>query len=296
MNKIGLFLCAVLLTAGGYGGEPGDVIIRRQAFRRDIEKHPENLEKYLASPDAEIRRYALYLTVKKQGEAAKEICKASFKDPDEQVRLTALEALRLYARNDADVQALLAEVAASDTSRKVAKRAAESVWPFHRNVTLLRNDPNWDHEVKTLKKIRIPDDRWKIKLDPRGIGHLPKQKWYQEKMNESGWTSIRQGAWEKQGYDYDGIAWYRIRFDMPKKMDCNAVELNFKGVDETAWVWLNGTYLGCHDIGTIGWKIPFSLDCTKEIHWGRENMLAVRVLDTEQDGGIYKPIHIEILK
>ena len=54
MNKISLFLGVVLLAASGYGGEPCDEITRRQAFRRDIEKHPENLEKYLKSPDAKM--------------------------------------------------------------------------------------------------------------------------------------------------------------------------------------------------------------------------------------------------
>ena len=83
---------------------------------------------------------------------------------------------------------------------------------------------------------------------------------------------------------------------MPQKMDCNAVELAFGAVDESAWVWLNGVYLGSHDIGPDGWNTAFALDCTKEVRWGEENVLVVRVLDTAQAGGIWKPIHVEILK
>lgn len=297
MKKSGLLLGIVLAAAIGCAGEPGDVIMQRQSFRREVEAQPEKLEHYLNSPDAVIRRYALYLTVKQKGMAAKEICKVCMKDPDEQVRLTALGALLHYCRKDADVQKILAETAASDKSREVAKMAADAAWPFHRDVVLIRNNPFWDHAVTTLRKERIPENNWKFKLDPRGIGHLPYAKWYREGLKEDKtWSSIRQGEWEKQGYNYDGIAWYRIRFTMPKKMDCNAVELAFSGVDESAWVWLNGIYLGCHDLGPAGWNVPFSLDCTKEIRWGRENILAVRILDTAGDGGIYKPIEIEILK
>ena len=105
------------------------------------------------------------------------------------------------------------------------------------------------------------------------------------------------GVWEKQGFpNYDGVAWYQIKFKMPKKIDCNAVEIHFDGVDESAWVWLNGTYLGCHDIGPEGWKEPFAVDCRKEILWDKENVLTIRVYDAAYAGGIYKPIRVDILK
>ena len=173
MKKTGLLLGIALAAALGCAGEPGDVIRQRQAFRRDVEAHPEKLEHYLKSPDAVIRRYALYLVVKQKGKAAKEICKTAMKDPNEQIRLTALGALLHYCRKDADVQKILAETAASDKSREVAKMAADAAWPFHREVVLIRNNPFWDHAVTTLRKDRIPDNNWKFQLDPRGIGHLP---------------------------------------------------------------------------------------------------------------------------
>ena len=296
MRKNGLLWGLFLLAAIVCAGESRDMIAQRQAFRREVEAHPEKTAQYLSSPDEEIRRYALYLIVREQGAEAKEVCKTAMKDPDEQVRLTALEALLYYCRKDADMQKLFAETASSDTSRKIAKLASDASWPFYREVVLIRNNPFWDHEVTTLRKDPIPDTDWKFKTDPRGIGHLPNQKWYREEIDETGWRSIRLGVWEKQGFDYDGIAWYRIRFTMPEKMDCNAVELAFGAVDESAWVWLNGVYLGCHDIGLTGWNVPFALDCTKEICWDEENVLVVRVLDTAQSGGIWKPIHVEILK
>ena len=77
---------------------------------------------------------------------------------------------------------------------------------------------------------------------------------------------------------------------------CNAVELAFGAVDESAWVWLNGKYIGKHDIGPDGWKVPFWLDVTREIRFGGENLLAVRVKDTEKAGGIWKPVTVDILK
>ena len=296
MSKLILFLGVFALMLTGCRSVPDDEITSRQAFRRDLEKHPEKTTFYLASQDAEIRRYALYSLAKQKGADAKATCKVCLKDANEQVRMTALMALMKFCKNDTDVQELLGEVAAKDESRMVAKLAAEAAWPFHRDVLLIRNDPNWDHEVQVVQRFQIPDDKWKFKLDPRGAGHTSRFKWYLEKLDDADWAPIKLGEWENQGYDYDGIAWYRIRFTMPEKVDCNAVELAFTAVDESAWVWLNGVYLGSHDIGPGGWNTPFALDCRKEIRWGEENILVVRVLDTAVDGGIFKPVHVEILK
>ena len=47
---------------------------------------------------------------------------------------------------------------------------------------------------------------------------------------------------------------------------------------------------------TSGRKVPFWLDVTREIRFGGENLLAVRVKDTEKAGGIWKPVTVDILK
>ena len=74
------------------------------------------------------------------------------------------------------------------------------------------------------------------------------------------------------------------------------VLLHLDGADYFADVWLNGKYIGKHDIGPDGWKVPFWLDVTREIRFGGENLLAVRVKDTEKAGGIWKPVTVDILK
>ena len=289
-------LFTAMMALAGCISMPPDAITVRQNARRDLDRHPEKAGLLVFSPDPEIRRYSLYLLAKQKGADAKLTYKAFLLDGDEQVRLTALAAIIHYCGRESDVMELMAEVASKDSSPNVTKLASSAAWPFHRDVLLIRNDPSWDHEVEVVKKFQIPDDKWKFKLDPRGVGHMAQNKWYEEKANDSDWAPIKLGEWEKQGYDYDGIAWYRIRFDMPEKVDCNAVELAFEGVDECAWVWLNGVYLGCHDLGVSGWNIPFALDCRKEIRWGQENTLVVRIFDSAMDGGIYRPVHVEILK
>ena len=174
----------------------------------------------------------------------------------------------------------------------------QATWPFHRNVTLLKNRADWDHEVELAQEFPLPLDGWAFHLDPKMDMHLT-EKCYQPDYDDSEWAKISIGKiWEECGYEgYDGIAWYRITFDAPARPEiCNAAELHFGSVDESAWVWLNGQYVGEHNIGSIGWDIPFSLDVSDLIRWGEPNQITVRVQDVAHAGGIYKPVELQIMK
>jgi hypothetical protein len=72
-------------------------------------------------------------------------------------------------------------------------------------------------------------------------------------------------------------------------------ELYFPLVDEEAWVWLNGSYVGQRAEGQDAWNKPFYLDITNEILWGKENILTVRVFDSDKAGGICKEPQLHLL-
>jgi hypothetical protein len=272
-----------------------DKISIRQNFYKQVKDNHANARKFLTHKDPEIRRYVLYLIIKDNPIAALNDISNALNDPDKQVRLIAVSALPSIKDKDPRVLQLLKTVASKDKSRAVRQIAVQATWPFYREIKLLKNDPTWDYEVKIIKSIQLPKSNWLFTLDQLQDGHL--KGFYKSNYDVSKWKKIKMGVWEKQGFpNYDGVAWYQIKFKMPKKIDCNAVEIHFDGVDESAWVWLNGTYLGCHDIGPEGWKEPFSVDCRKEILWDKENVLTIRVFDAAYAGGIYKPIRVDILK
>lgn len=293
MKKISLLAAMLMLCAmTSYGG---DKLAEYQAFRKDIYANPANAVKYLNNKDAEIRRFAVYtVAFNKLGNFKDTLVKAA-KDSDEMVRLTAVSALYPLAAENPDVVKLMDHISRTDKDTQVRQIALRASWPFHRNTVLLRDDKDWDHDVVVAKKFEIPADNWKIKTDTDISGHV--KGWFTKDFNDADWMKIGVGHWENLGLrDYDGFAWYRIKFKMPPKMDFTSIELAFGAVDEGAWVWLNGIYLGSHDIGTAGWDKPFSLDCRKEAIWGEENVLVVRVHDSSAGGGIWRPIHVEILK
>ena len=293
MKKMSIMAMLLLLAAIAQAGD--DVISRHQAFRRELEKNPAKAIKYLNDVDAEIRRYAVYTVAMNKLDKYKDILVQATNDKDEMVRLTAVSALYSMSAEDSNIMKLMDKISRTDTNTQVRQVALKASWPFHRKTTLLREDKDWDHDVVVAKKFEIPADDWRIKTDPDISGHV--KGWFEKDFQDADWQKIKVGHWENLGLpDYDGFAWYRIRFKMPPKMDFTSIEVAFGAVDEGAWVWLNGVYLGSHDIGTAGWDQPFALDCRKEAIWGEENVLVVRVHDTAAGGGIWKPISIEILK
>ena len=291
MKKIrGIFLLLFVLLPLS-----GEVIKARQKFFSTVEKDPAAAVLYLKDKDPEIRRYAYYCVFKKNGTAELQLIKNAVSDPDENISRMAVLYLIDRASKEKKLVTLLEEIAQKNPVSAIRCLALQASWPFHREIKLLRNDPTWDYEVKTIKSFSLVPFPWLFRTDPKQKGHL--QGFFKPDHNVSRWKKIRMGVWEKQGYPgYDGVAWYQIKFKMPPKMECNAVEIAFEGVDESAWVWLNGIYLGAHDIGPGGWNKPFAVDCRKEIRWGGENVLTVRVYDAAFSGGIYKPVRVDILK
>ncbi len=292
-------IAALLLIAAScwaFTAAAANPIAARQAFRAELEKNPQAFRKYINDKDPEIRRYAIYLLAEKDGVKAIPVLGKAIEDSDMQVQYTATEALAGMAKQaPKEVQPLLekaARIAANANIRQVAVKAS---WPFHRDIKLIRNDHTWDHEVMVVKTIDLPTKGWAFTTDDRQDGH--RKGFFNYRFNDKKWRKMDMGYWEFQGVeDFDGIAWYRIKFKMPAKMDHTAVEIAFRGVDESAWVWLNGKYLGCHDQGQSGVGKPFAVDCTKEVLWGKENVLAVRIGDEANAGGITNPIRVEILK
>ena len=290
MIKLKAMLLAALVIPLFVNGT--EQLVKRRTARTACD-HGE-ARKYLADPDPEIRRYALYQTTSKAPEKELPLLAKAVKDPSPLVRLTAVYSLSRLAGKSKDADLMLTSLM-NDPDKSVRDAASLYGWPFKTGNIRLSEDPSWDYDVTTVKSIQIPDDKWKFTADPKNRGHL--QNYFAPGLKDSKWKKIRCGYWsDPWNRDYDGYAWYRIRFTLGKKPECNAVELRFTGVDESAWVWLNGVYIGCRDKGPSAWNQPFQLDVTQEIKWGQENVMAVRVINTGDEGGIYNPVFLDILK
>ena len=276
-------------------------VVRRAAFRKFLyneETFREAVKIGLKDRDPGIRSAALYELFAHDGDKAFPVFQQMINDPAPEVGRMLAE-LGRSIRDRRKRESLLRELAKHAASPEVRRTASRSIgFSFFRENRPLSENPAHDHEVIRLAEIRLPLSGWAFRTDPGETGHLETVPWFAPGFDDSKWKRIGvTKTWEEQGVpDYDGIAWYRVKFRMPPKKEGQAAELCFGAVDEAAWVWLNGKYIGQHDIGPDGWKVPFRLDVSEEILWNSENSLTVRVEDTELAGGIWKPVTVEVLK
>lgn len=275
-------------------------VVQRTAVRLIVGLGPraENvLLGALKSNDPVVRSTALLAICRLQGADSVSHLRKALQDDHILVRRAAVdELLGLDPRTD-EIIGLL-KLARKDSSPEVRRIATRALWPFHKETVLLRDRPDWqDHLVKIYvgRTIPLPKDGWRFKLDPEIVGH--EKKWFQPGFDDSGWNLIAiEQPWQKAGYKYIGTTWYRRSITLPGELEHLAVEICFEGVDESAWVWVNGQYVGQHDIGPTGWDKPFSLDITREVKWDQENQITVRAMNTVFAGGIWRPVRIEVLQ
>jgi beta-galactosidase len=79
------------------------------------------------------------------------------------------------------------------------------------------------------------------------------------------------------GYFADGVGWYRRSFTAPVEWKMKRVSVEFDGVASNATVYLNGKKVGFHPYAYTS----FRFDLTDGLEFGKANVLAVRVDESE---------------
>ena len=132
---------------------------------------------------------------------------------------------------------------------------------------------------------------WRFRLDFKDEGQ--QQDWGGVVVDKTQYQPIKIGEWwEPQGHQYDGVAWYRVDFDVPAAAQGYKLALSFGAVDESAWVYLNGVLIGEHDLNDWGWDKRFEIALGDAVRIGEKNTLAVRVRDRAWYGGIWKSVKL----
>ena len=128
-------------------------------------------------------------------------------------------------------------------------------------------------------------------------------------FDDSGWRTLDvPHDWAIEG-DFDehnpsgtgggalpgGIGWYRKTFKVSKKDTGSIIKIEFDGVYMNSSVYINGHLLGTRPYGYIS----FSYDLTPYINWNGDNVIAVKVDNSDQPNsrwysgcGIYRDVRI----
>lgn len=171
----------------------------------------------------------------------------------------------------------------------------------------------WSQPVGTVRSLAPApgnlEGEWAFRTDPEDIGL--KSGWQGPELDDSAWQRLRvPGYWEPQGVteprpgqaaktmkgvrwtDYDGVAWYRLRFTVPPEWAEGELLLRLGSVDDTDQAYLNGQL-----IGQTGNDVPRPVSVQRQysvptgtVRAGAVNVLAVRVVDGGGPGGLMGPL------
>ncbi len=140
-----------------------------------------------------------------------------------------------------------------------------------------------------------------LALPVRGQTILLPERWHFRTGDDSSYASPGAGEagwgmldvpdwWEREGYDgYDGIAWYRVHFQVPERYVGKSMVLLLGRVDDADETYINGKRIGGMGEFPPHPVTAYSLQRRYPIPQGllkRENVLAVRVNDMMGPGGI----------
>jgi hypothetical protein len=141
-------------------------------------------------------------------------------------------------------------------------------------------------EAQVLKQLLSLRGTWKFALgdDPHRASAT---------FDDATWDRIHVPAyWEDEGYPgYDGFAWYRTSFDLPKEWEGKSLYIQLGRIDDVDRVYINGKPVGgrgsfppeYHSAYNDNRRYPLS---PSVLAFGAENTVAVRVYDSELGGGI----------
>jgi hypothetical protein len=156
----------------------------------------------------------------------------------------------------------------------------------------------WKEQIAKSAAIALKD--WRFRADPTEVG--AQDGWFKpDRYAESDWLPIEVPTfWEETEAigKLLGDGWYRVAFTLPATSQGKTLRLLFAGVDEQAWVYLNGALIGEHSeksekkAYTALYDEPFIVEVPPtQLKFRTENVLSVRVHNQAGAGGLWRPVH-----
>ena len=137
---------------------------------------------------------------------------------------------------------------------------------------------------------------WRFKTDPKRRGL--REGWHKAAHDERAWDNMPiPGPWEKHEAKYakyDGWAWYKTRFVVPKRYEHakedGSVHYFFVGggLDDEGTFYLNDERILHSKGGQPNWRrlsVNYQVEVSDRIRFGQENTLSLLIHDTGRDGG-----------
>ena len=156
----------------------------------------------------------------------------------------------------------------------------------------------WKEQIAKGPTVALTN--WRFRADPTQVG--TKDEWFKPaNYAESDWLPIQTPAfWEETEAvgKLLGDGWYRVALTIPAASQGKALRFLFAGVDEQAWVYLDGRQIGEHSeksekkAYTALYDEPFIVEVpADQLRAGTQTVLHVRVHNQVGAGGIWRPVY-----
>ena len=178
-------------------------------------------------------------------------------------------------------------------------------------LTFLISSALWPAQAVRQKVCLNEDWRFERQVNPGSAVEWQFRNAWKPEFDDSGWSKVfLPHSWDQTAHmpwvalgHWRGIGWYRKLFQVPALSAGQRVFLEFEGAMQVANIWVNGSPAGEH----VGGYTGFVFDVTDLVKPGRENLLAVRLDDTNSPdippanesniaiyGGLYRDVWLHI--
>lgn len=136
--------------------------------------------------------------------------------------------------------------------------------------------------VLARRETQEKQEAWYQKVD---LGSKSGSAWSAADWSTADWQTMNLPTyWQNAGYpNFNGLFWFRRAFELPENWDGGDVELHLGAVDDNDTTWVNGEQVGA----TMGWVAPRVYRVPGKLLKRGTNTIAVRVLDTGGNGGMW---------
>jgi len=160
----------------------------------------------------------------------------------------------------------------------------------------LKKLPDFAGFVRTLETSRLDSifdaanyegklAAWHRAIEDKDASAQGPRLWSSPEYDDFAWSSMSlPQKWEAAGLpSFDGLLWYRKTLELPEAFAGQPLHLQLGPIDDYDWTYFNGVPIGA----TSRYNLPRHYQVPGELVHAGKNVIAIRVLDTGGDGGLY---------
>ena len=155
-------------------------------------------------------------------------------------------------------------------------------------------------EIKSIKEsgpLQAQYQKWLNTLKQAELKPAGKDQWKNLSFNDENipTTEYNDSKWPVMGLptqfesvigEFDGAVWFRKMVDIPKTMEGKDLILSLGPIDDMDRTYFNGKLIGSYEESGF-WQVERNYEISASLVKPGANLISVRVLDTQGNGGIY---------